>query len=325
VSAGDRARQALRRGAVQRMALQSRLTDESAGIAGRMDLFSDAHHATRSLADQALAVAEHARLVAEGAEQAIAEQARQLDRIGAIDALTSWIEAVEVPETTLVSVVMPTHNRADLVPRALASVLAQSYGNWEALVVDDGSTDETAEVLAGYADEPRIKVHRTLGIGSSGARNVALAAAAGDVVVYLDDDNVFDPMWFKAVVWAFGQRPEVNVLYAARVIDDLDRVLHRGVGHMPIVHFLPWNRAQLEQGMIADMGVMAHRSGLPEASFDERLNAHNDWDFFLRLTQLEDPLELPVIALYYASDSPHRLSDGDTSDQNLVRQKLEGT
>ena len=227
-----------------------------------------------------------------------------------------------MPESLLVSVVLPTRDRSGYLPGAIASVQAQSYGNWELIVVDDGSTDDTPSVLARYADDPRIQVHRTDGVTLPCARNLALEAAAGDVVVYLDDDNTFDPMWFKAVVWAFEQRPDVDVLYAARVIDDIHRVERVGVGALPTVHFEPYDRALLERNNIADMGVIAHRAKLPEAYFDTRLTTHADWDLFARLTVDQPPLELPVVALYYVSDSPNRLSDGDLVDLELVRAKF---
>jgi glycosyltransferase involved in cell wall biosynthesis len=220
-------------------------------------------------------------------------------------------------------VVVPTHNRADLVPRAIASVQAQTYTNWEILAVDDGSSDDTPEVLARCAEgEPRIKPQRTEGLGVSGARNVGIDAAVGDVLVYLDDDNVFDPMWFKAIVWAFQQRPDVDVLYGARIIDDIRRVMHAGSGSMPYLQFERFSREFLERDNMADIGVIAHRSKLPEARFDPRLDAHADWDFFLNITTDRVPLELPAIALYYTSDSANRLSDGDRSDAEIIRARL---
>ncbi|AMK11550.1 MAG: glycosyltransferase family 2 protein [Pseudodesulfovibrio sp.] len=91
-------------------------------------------------------------------------------------------------KNSLVSIILPTFNRAEFLPRALDSVLAQSYGNWECLVIDDGSTDGTDAVLARYTD-PRITSFRQENQGVSGARNAGIARCRGDVMALLDSDD----------------------------------------------------------------------------------------------------------------------------------------
>jgi hypothetical protein len=304
---------------------------------GTVALLSRAHHDTRTDLDRVIVTSDEAaralqasiddlhRLVAE--TRAELDQVRRatgpLLRLSEIDTTTKWIELVDQPETMLVSVVMPTHNRAAMLPRSIGSLLEQRYGRWELLVVDDGSTDDTATVLDGF-DDRRIRRLRADHVGCSGARNVALAAATGDVVVYLDDDNIMHPNWLKAVVWAFTQRPDVEVLYAARLIDDLGRVEGSFEGGLlPFIQFEVFDRAALEQHNLADIGALAHRAGLPEAHFDEQLVMFGDWDLLLRLTRDRDPLQLPVIAIGYATDSPNRLSDSQDPDEvKLVQAKL---
>jgi glycosyltransferase involved in cell wall biosynthesis len=92
----------------------------------------------------------------------------------------------------LVSVVLPTFNRAKQLARALDSVLAQTYGQLEVLVVDDGSTDETSGVIEGrYHDEPRVVYLRQEHAGVARARNTALERARGDVIAFLDSDDEY--------------------------------------------------------------------------------------------------------------------------------------
>jgi predicted AlkP superfamily phosphohydrolase/phosphomutase len=300
-----------------RRTIDARLVAHANSLAGRLDLLGDAHHSTRALADDAASRVRDT----EAATGELAARVARLERETAIQVVTGWVAAAEVPAELLVSIVLPTRNRATFVPRAIASVLAQVYDHWELLVVDDGSTDATAEVLAAVSD-PRVRVLRTEGVGCAAARNVALEVATGDVVAYLDDDNTLDPLWCKAVAWAFGQRPEVDVVYGARMIDDIDRISGRGSGSQPTVQFEPFDRDTLERGNIVDMGVIAHRNGLPEGHFDPDLDAHADWDLFLRLTERRTPAELAVVACHYTSDAPGRLSDGDLSDMERVRAKL---
>ncbi|MEZ5134365.1 MAG: glycosyltransferase family A protein [Acidimicrobiales bacterium] len=97
----------------------------------------------------------------------------------------------------LVSVIMPVRNCADVVGDAIDSVRFQRYRDWELIIIDDGSSDGTLEILDSAAEaDPRIVVRRTgggvrRGAGASAARNLGLAESAGVVVAYLDSDNRF--------------------------------------------------------------------------------------------------------------------------------------
>jgi glycosyltransferase involved in cell wall biosynthesis len=263
-------------------------------------------------------------------QDAHAEQLHELrrSRDAACRELSVWttmsaLALASVPEDTLVSVVLPTHNRASILPRALASVAAQEYGHWELLVVDDDSDDGTAALLAGQTD-PRIRALRSERHNVCAARNVALLAASGAVIAYLDDDNVMHPRWLKSVVWAFREHPTVDVLYGAHVHDDVERTHGRGRGGLPWLQFDPYDRAALERHNLTDIGAIAHRYGVPGAWFDEQLVQYGDWDLLLRLTTGRPPFELPAVACLYTTDVGRRLSqthtDGD--DFATVRSKL---
>src|SRR5260370_38448114 len=86
-----------------------------------------------------------------------------------------------------VSVILPVHNGAATIGRALASVFAQSFTDYEVVVVDDGSTDDTSSVLARFG--ARIRVVRQLKLGVSAARNAGVRASNGEYIAVLDDDN----------------------------------------------------------------------------------------------------------------------------------------
>lgn len=114
----------------------------------------------------------------------------------------------------LVSVITPTYNRAHLLPRALESVLSQDFGDLELIVVDDGSTDETPEVVAGLAD-PRIRYIRfpeNRGIGA--ARHAGVAAARGEFIAFIDSDDVWLPGKLAYQVTLFQCYPQVDVVFA---------------------------------------------------------------------------------------------------------------
>lgn len=224
-----------------------------------------------------------------------------------IPVVTQWIDLAVGPQDLVVSVVMATRNRAGYVGTAINSVLAQRHERWELVVVDDGSGDETPEILAAFADE-RVRVLHGAGQGVSAARNLGLAAATGAVVVYLDDDNVMHPLWLQAVAWAFTMFPDIESLYGARVVEGDERVLGLRGGRLPELHFVPFNRTVLKLANFVDTGVFAHRRGLPDARFDESLSQAADWDLVGRLTAARAPLALPVVANLYATRGSQRLS-----------------
>ncbi len=234
------------------------------------------------------------------------EARRRAARNERIAATMEWIRRVDVPAGALVSVVMSTHDRADVVGRAIASVQAQSYPNWELVVIDHDSADETPAVLAAVRDE-RVRSERVT-TSHSEALNRGLARARGEIVAYLDDDNIMHPDWLRSVVWAFGDRPDIDVLYGAVVV----QYGHLDDGHdynfMPHINLLPWSRTTVEQQAITDHGAVAHRAGLDEARFVE-LPAARDWEMMLRLTATRGALALPALALMYFEDAPDRVTD----------------
>ena len=249
-------------------------------------------------------------------------RARVLDRELQVRTVMDRVALATLRDAPLLSVVLPTRDRVGLLPRAIASVMAQTYANWELLVVNDASADDTEAALAGISD-PRVRILRGGGAGVCAARNLALAEARGALVAYLDDDNIMNPGWLKAVVWAFEEHPATEVLYGAIIVDDRARLAGWGHGHMPQLYFRDYDHRAVAKTNIADIGCIARRAGLAETRFDESLREMGDWDLFLRLTRHRRPLALPAIACFYTTDAPNRLSRGPTfyADAAVVRAK----
>jgi glycosyltransferase involved in cell wall biosynthesis len=105
----------------------------------------------------------------------------------------------------LISIVMPTFNRADTIQRAVESIRAQYYSDWELLVIDDGSTDDTASRLAGL--DPRIRLLRQENQGVTAARNAGLAAVKGELVSFLDSDDEWLPHHLALAAAFFAAHP----------------------------------------------------------------------------------------------------------------------
>jgi glycosyltransferase involved in cell wall biosynthesis len=247
-------------------------------------------------------------------ERRTGEQERRLTRLEraeSVPAVMAWVDQARLASSPLVSVILPTRNRSAQLPRALSSVIDQTYPHWELVVVDDASDDDTPGVVASFPD-PRIRYHRVAQGGVCAARNHGLAEARGELVAYLDDDNTMHPGWLKTVVWGFEQHPEADAAYGAFLIDDPTRVNGPGSGSPPTLFLHPYDRGTLLRNNLADISAIAHRAGLSEAHFDEGLREMGDWDLLVRITAHRDPLVLPAIACFYATDAPNRLSNGPT-------------
>jgi glycosyltransferase involved in cell wall biosynthesis len=187
-----------------------------------------------------------------------------------------------------VSVVVPTYNRAWCLAEALDSVLAQDVAGVELIVVDDGSTDDTPQLLAGYGE--RIRVLRQENRGVSAARNAGIAAARGGLVAFLDSDDLWLPGKLRAQVDFFAAHPEALVCQTEELwVKDGRRVnpgrRHRKRGGMI---FEP----SLELCLVSPSAVMMRRELFERVGhFDEALPACEDYDLWLRVS-LQHPIHL---------------------------------
>jgi glycosyltransferase involved in cell wall biosynthesis len=180
-----------------------------------------------------------------------------------------------------VSVIIPTYNRADLVQQALASVKAQTYRDFEIVVVDDGGTDGTFEVLS--ADR-EIRVLRHAGRrGVSAARNTGIIAARGEWLALLDSDDLWLPDKLARQILLLEGQPALLICqtgetWVRRGVRVNKPLSHRQVGGKI---FLP----SLARCVISPSAVVLHRRLISDhGGFDETLPAAEDYDLWLRLT-----------------------------------------
>lgn len=206
--------------------------------------------------------------------------------------------------TPLVSVITPSLDRPGPLARAIQSIRAQTYENWELVLV--AGSDGVA--LAERAGDPRIRTVTRDGPGVCAARNLGLAAASGDLIAYLDDDNLMDPGWLKTVAWGFDRWPEADVLYGAYVLEDVQGVSDSVGGGMPGLVLNRFARERLRDANPTDASAIAHRAGLAEARFDEDLVRLGDWELLARITAERDPIVVPAIASFYGTTRDDRLS-----------------
>lgn len=128
----------------------------------------------------------------------------------------------------LVSIVIPTYNRARLLCRTLDSVLAQTHSDWEAIVIDDGSCDNTSKVIAErYSDEARIRYIYQPNEGVCSARNHGLALVQGDYVAFLDSDDTWESWKLELQIACLRQNPEIGMVWTdMTAVDENEVVRH---------------------------------------------------------------------------------------------------
>lgn len=119
-----------------------------------------------------------------------------------------------------VSIVMAAKNYARFLPEAVESVLAQTFADWELLIIDDGSTDATPAVVRPFLADPRIRYTRSDRLGQSRAKNLGISLARGEFVAFLDADDAWEPAKLEKQLALFQDRPEVGVVYSRRSLVD---------------------------------------------------------------------------------------------------------
>lgn len=107
----------------------------------------------------------------------------------------------------MISIITPTYNRAHLLSRMLDSVVRQSYSNWELLIMDDGSTDNTIDIVEDYQD-PRIKLIRGKNTGPAQKRNEGVMLARGEYIIFLDSDDEVKSHWLELLIEDLSQDNE---------------------------------------------------------------------------------------------------------------------
>ncbi len=202
-----------------------------------------------------------------------------------------------------VSVIIPTHNRGWVLEEAVDSVLSQEFTDFELIVVDDGSTDETAEILKAYGS--RISTHFQPHRGVSAARNAGIRKATGRYVAFLDSDDLWLPGKLGAQVDFFGSHPEVRAcqteeIWIRKGIRVNPKNCHRKLSGALF-------NASLERCLVSPSAVMVPKSLFQEVGFfDESLPACEDYDLWLRVS-----CRFPVFLI----DKPLVVKRGGHADQ----------
>ncbi len=200
-----------------------------------------------------------------------------------------------------VTVVVPTYNRADLIAETLESVRAQTFTDWECIVVDDGSTDDTRSVVEEFvARDPRFRYVWQENHSASSARNHGLRLARGEFIAFLDSDDLFEPDRLEWQVEALRRDPEAVLAYGLsfnfRTPDT-----HKGAIYLASVpdEEKPrgWCFEKLLTCSAIQLPLIRTRAIRDAGGFDTSIPSAEDWDMWLTLAKVGKVVFEPRIHL----------------------------
>jgi glycosyltransferase involved in cell wall biosynthesis len=203
----------------------------------------------------------------------------------------------------LVSVVVPAYNRERFIARTVDSVLAQRWPAVELIVVDDGSTDGTREILEGYARDGSLQLLEHPGRanrGQSAALNLGLSVARGDYISLLDSDDAFLPRKFEVLVPYLEAHPDVGLVYSnGYAVDADDRILYPMHSDD---HEEPNDPAAvlLDCYLLLPQNAVVRRSVFDRAGrFEEGFRSAQDHDMLIRLAEITRFAYVPEFLFHY--------------------------
>ena len=189
-----------------------------------------------------------------------------------------------------VSIIMPVYNGERFLKPAIDSALAQTFADWELIVVDDGSKDSTPEILRQVTD-PRVKVIHKQNGGEASARNLALEHACGEYISFLDADDLYLPNALADLTAFLDSHPEYEVVFAdGHLCDEQDRKLTRLSEHRPGLHTGNILEPLVLTASVITVPVctMLRRSVVEQnhIRFDTQFVIGPDWDFWIQVARV---------------------------------------
>ncbi len=182
--------------------------------------------------------------------------------------------------TLLISVIVPTYNRAGCIGKTIRSVLQQENRNFELIIVDDGSTDNTEEIILSFADN-RIKYFKKSNAERAAARNYGVRNAQGDYVTFLDSDDLLKQNHLSEAIRFFKRHTDVALLHLGYDVIDPDGTIIYPWKALPD----PVNDKLVEGNFLSCLGVFVKKEILLQHPFNEdrELSGSEDYELWIRL------------------------------------------
>ena len=197
------------------------------------------------------------------------------------------------------SLIMPTYNRVHSIVNAVSSVMDQTHSNFELIIVDDGSTDGTKELIEQqFANEIACKkikyIELPSNMGVCRARNIGISHATNKWISYVDSDNEIRPYFLTMFANSIVENPYTNIVYGRFINTNSGKITGK-----------PFDEQAIRKGNFIDLGVFIHRVDLfyELGGFDPELKRLVDWDLIIRYTKKHAPIFINRVLLNY-SDRP---------------------
>lgn len=195
--------------------------------------------------------------------------------------------------TPVLSVIMPCYNQAQYIEEAIESVINQSYRNWELIIIDDGSTDNSFEIAEKYASgDQRIKCLSQPNGGPSKARNNGVKKSVGKYLMFFDSDDKLAPQYFDKGIDYMSSHPNCAVFYS--------RLKRFGKKNDELtIRFTSYQDHLCSSSLFPT--CIIHRTDFERiGGFDEDMKGYEDWEMFIRLLYHNDNVyQYPEIMFFY--------------------------
>lgn len=216
----------------------------------------------------------------------------------------------------LVSVIMPTYNRAHLIEESLNCLLAQSYSNWECIIVNDGSTDDTDAVVQAYLNkDQRFKYFKKPNEGTAVARNFAVSNSHGRFILPLDSDDIIGAEYIQKAVSEFNNDPEINIVYSQA----------EKIG----VESGPWDlpKYRFDKFLVFNMifnSSMYKRSDYDRVGGYSEDNMFEDWDLWIKILKNGGKVfQIPEVCYHYRTHSSQSVTTQLAEDKTKYKQSMD--
>jgi len=230
-----------------------------------------------------------------------------------------------MPTAPLISVITATYNMGQYLNDAIDSVLSQDYQSLECIVVDDGSDDNTKNILAQYQEDPRVMVICQDNSGQTVAKNRGISAAHGEFLAFCDADNIWLPDKLSRQIKCYNSNPEVGVVYGDIELmneqgdplptPSIKRYSGRITGKLLADNFVTFNTTLVPRRIIDKVG-----------GFDESLSMAIDYDLWLRISVEYEFIHIPApLARYrvWSGQLSHRTAERFDNCFKLLNQFLD--
>lgn len=211
----------------------------------------------------------------------------------------------------IVSIIIPTYNRANLIGKSIDSVLNQTFKDFEVIIVDDGSTDDTKNVVESFNDIRIIYIRNKKNKGACFARNIGIKIAKGEFIAFQDSDDEWLPKKLEKQINVFKTLPQENIVYTGfwKIKDDKKT-------------YIPLNRVKQKEGniykellkgnFISTQTLLVRKKCFEKSGiFDENLPRFQDWELVLRLSKYYNFkfIDKPLVLCYFTAKSISTDSD----------------